>query len=73
MQVKSERYFTPAQVSKGRYGGLISVRWLEDARAKGTGPRFIKLSKKVLYAESDLEDWERANKFGSTAELSRAA
>lgn len=68
MQLNSERYFTPAQVSKSRYGGLISERWLEDARKKGTGPRFLKLAKKVLYAESDLEEWERANKFASTAE-----
>lgn len=46
----------------------ISPRTLERHRVAGTGPRFVKAGRRVLYRRADLEAWAAANTFSSTAE-----
>ena len=51
----------------------ISGRTLERMRADGTGPRFSKAGKRVLYRQSDVEAWLVERSFASTAEAKRTA
>ena len=50
----------------------LSARTLERMRVEGTGPRFMKagpgLRARVLYRQSDLENWLAGYSFGSTSE-----
>jgi predicted DNA-binding transcriptional regulator AlpA len=47
-----------------------SERFLENAALKGTGPRFIRLSRRmVLYREEDLDDWLAQHTISSTSEV----
>ena len=48
----------------------LSARTLERHRIAGTGPRFIKAGRRVLYKASELEAWAEARTFGSTSEVS---
>ncbi len=50
----------------------LSPRTLERHRVAGTGPRFVKAGRRVLYRQSDLEDWTHANTFSSTSEADLA-
>ena len=50
----------------------ISVRSLERMRNAGTGPRFSKAGKKILYRLHDVEAWLEERSFSSTAEARRA-
>ena len=50
----------------------ISPRTLERHRVAGTGPRFVKAGRRVLYSQADLEDWTAANTFSSTSEAETA-
>ena len=50
----------------------ISQRTLERMRNSGTGPRFSKVAKTILYREADVEEWLAERSFGSTAEAKRA-
>ncbi len=51
----------------------LSERTLERHRLTGTGPRFVKAGKRVLYRPADIDMWLAANTFGSTSEAGRAA
>lgn len=46
----------------------ISERTLERMRSDGSGPRFSKAGKRVLYRASDVNSWLAARSFASTAE-----
>ncbi len=46
----------------------LSPRTLERHRVEGTGSRFVKLGRRVLYRRSDLDDWAASRTFGSTSE-----
>ena len=46
----------------------ISVRSLERMRNAGSGPRFSKAGKRVLYRLIDVEEWLAEHSFCSTAE-----
>ena len=46
----------------------LSERTLERMRTDGSGPRFAKAGKKVLYRRSDVEAWLQARSFTSTVE-----
>ena len=46
----------------------LSERTLERKRGDGTGPRFRKFGRRVVYAMTDLEEWADARTFSSTAE-----
>ena len=50
----------------------LSPRTLERHRVAGSGPRFIKAGRRVLYRRSDLEQWALANTFSSTSEADLA-
>lgn len=50
----------------------MSPRTLERHRLAGTGPKFIKAGRRVLYRRADLEAWAEANTFSSTAEADAA-
>ena len=46
----------------------LSPRTLERHRRAGTGARFMRLGRRVLYRLSELEAWTEARTFGSTSE-----
>lgn len=45
---------------------------LENWRTAGTGPKFIKSGRRVMYDPADLEAWKEANRFQSTSEAQAA-
>lgn len=45
---------TPDEVAQWR---RTSVRFLVQERYRGTGPRFVKSGRRVLYRRSDVEEW----------------
>ena len=47
----------------------LSPRTLERQRLDGTGPKFVKLGRRVLYRASDLEAWLQNRTFQSTSEV----
>ena len=47
----------------------LSPRTLERKRLDGTGPRFVKAGRRVLYRSADIEAWAEAHTFGSTSEF----
>jgi predicted DNA-binding transcriptional regulator AlpA len=46
----------------------LPERTQERRRYEGTGPKFVKAGRRVLYKRSDIEDWFAANTFSSTSE-----
>ncbi len=46
----------------------LSPRTLQRHRLDGTGSRFVRAGRRVLYRVSDLEAWLSANTFLSTSE-----
>ena len=55
----------------GGYLGF-TAGWLAKLRMNGTGPKFIKLGRKVRYARSDLDAWIAAGRSVSTSQQKRA-
>ena len=47
----------------------LSPRTLEKQRMLGSGPRYHKFGRRVLYAFEDLEAWSNARAFHMTADL----
>jgi predicted DNA-binding transcriptional regulator AlpA len=50
----------------------VSASLLEKLRLRGTGPRYAKLGKAVIYERGDLDDWADAAKRRSTSEPAAA-
>jgi Helix-turn-helix domain len=48
----------------------VSPRTLQRWRVEGRGPKFLKLGKRVAYAEGDLIAFVNANRHQSTSEPS---
>ena len=46
----------------------VAAKTLENWRSAGTGPKFIKAGRKVLYDPDDIEAWKDANRYSSTSE-----
>jgi predicted DNA-binding transcriptional regulator AlpA len=46
----------------------LSERTLERLRVQGVGPRYVKLKKRVLYQQSELDRWIAARVVRSTSE-----
>lgn len=46
----------------------LSPRTLERKRLDGTGPRFVKAGRRVLYRRTDIEAWTEAHTYASTSE-----
>jgi len=46
----------------------LSVSTLAKLRLSGSGPRFSKLGRRVVYRPEDLKAWVDENQYGSTSE-----
>ena len=55
---------TPKQLARELYQ---SERTLERWRQNGTGPRYIKCGRKILYSRSAIDEWQKSREFESTA------
>lgn len=49
-----------------------STAWAERSRWDGSGPKFVKIGRKVAYRGSDLNDWIEGHVCSSTANRARA-
>lgn len=52
-----EKFHQPQWLAE-RYGTSVDV--LANWRSQGKGPAYVKLGRKVMYRESDVLAWERA-------------
>lgn len=50
----------------------VSVRTLQRQRVRGDGPRYVKIGKRVLYREEDLQAYIESSTRQSTSEQSVA-
>ena len=55
----------------GGYLGF-TAGWLAKLRMHGSGPKFIKLGRKIRYARSDLDAWIAASRLVSTSQHNAA-
>ena len=46
----------------------LSHRTLEGMRCRGGGPAFLKLGRRVLYRQADLDQWALSNRRHSTSD-----
>lgn len=46
----------------------VSERTLERWRVEGSGPAYLKAGRRVLYLQSDIEEWLEASRRNSTSE-----
>jgi predicted DNA-binding transcriptional regulator AlpA len=51
----------------------LAPRTLQRKRLDGTGPRFVKLGRRVLYRRADVLAWIAANTHASTSAVTVAA
>src|ERR1700720_130221 len=51
----------------------LSQRTLERHRLTGTGPKFVRLGRRVLYRREDVEEWVAGNICRSTSEADSIA
>ena len=50
----------------------VSQRTLERHRIAGSGPRFVKAGRRVLYPHFELDAWTASRTYGSTSEAQAA-
>ena len=53
-------YLSPLDLSN-RWGGQITIGTLKQWRSKGKGPKFRKVSSKIVYHIDDVKLWESQN------------
>ncbi|HBZ70139.1 MAG TPA: DNA-binding protein [Deltaproteobacteria bacterium] len=46
----------------------LSVKTLDKLRTVGGGPKFLKLPRRILYDEDDLDEWAAEHRHSSTSE-----
>jgi len=46
----------------------LGISTLEKARVTGTGPKYCKLGRRVVYRLADLDEWMRSRIVSSTSE-----
>ena len=68
-EIKSAQLYTQDELAP--IFGLSSF-WFERARWSGTGPKFVKLGRKVVYRGSDLLEWMDSQTRTSTSDRGRA-
>jgi predicted DNA-binding transcriptional regulator AlpA len=63
-------FVAPLYLTQGEVAAhlRLSERTLERLRACGTGPRFVKLGRRVVYRQEDVETWAAAHTVTSTSE-----
>lgn len=66
---ETPEYMTTPQAAT--YLGL-STQFLEIARCRGAGPKYIKLAQAVRYSKADLDEFMLARRKNHTAEASHA-
>ena len=59
-------FFTPEQLAQ-RWN--ITTRTLSQWRWNGRGPHYAKMSRRILYRISDIEDYERSKRRRSTSDM----
>jgi len=64
-----DEYLTTPQYAKLTHQ---SIRTCERQRMDGTGPKFIRLGRKILYLRKDVDTWLESRKFENTAEAKAA-
>lgn len=64
-QYSDEVYLTESDLAERLH---ISPRTIQRQRLEGTGPKFVKAGRRVLYRLSDIEAWLKSRTFGSTSE-----
>lgn len=47
----------------------VSTKTLERMRTSGSGPKFKKIGRRVVYSTNDIEDWLKIQTFQSTAQF----
>jgi hypothetical protein len=62
----NDALFTPEEVAS-RYRQSLAT--LATWRCKGGGPRYIKLGRRILYRETDLQAWVEQNSRAHTSEV----
>ncbi|MFZ4808095.1 MAG: helix-turn-helix transcriptional regulator [Hyphomicrobiaceae bacterium] len=66
----SDELLPPEAVAAIASNSTITLaRWRRD----GTGPRFMKIGRRIFYRRSDVEAWLAAQVVGSNAELQMRA
>ncbi len=50
----------------------LSPRTLERKRLDGTGPRFTKAGRRVIYSRKAIEEWLAKHTFRSTSQIAAA-
>lgn len=51
----------------------LSRTYLEQLRINGTGPRYTKIGRAVIYSVHDLDEWMASRRVRSTSEGTRLA
>lgn len=69
MTNEKQTLLTAKQVGQA-YG--IATSTLAKMRLSGGGPVFVKLGRRVLYRQDDLNNWVSENRFRSTSEYDAA-
>jgi predicted DNA-binding transcriptional regulator AlpA len=46
----------------------VSSSWLDKLRCVGGGPKYLKLGRRVLYRDADLDEWRSQYLVSSTAD-----
>ncbi len=64
--------YLPPEVA-GRLLGGIAVQTLARWRCEGTGPKYAKIGRRVVYAADDLATWVRSRTVSSTSESAAKA
>jgi predicted DNA-binding transcriptional regulator AlpA len=55
---EAPKFLTPSQLAK-RWENIVSRGTIDQWRAKRRGPKFIRLGSRIVYAISDVEDYEK--------------
>lgn len=65
------RYLPPD--AAGRVLGGVAIQTLARWRCEGTGPKYSKAGRRVMYSVDDLIAWMNARRVSSTSEAAKAA
>lgn len=63
-----KEYLTPGEA--GRFVG-VAMQTLARWRCDGSGPQFIRVGRKIMYAVADLTAWMNARRVSSTSEVAK--
>jgi len=70
--VPKKHWMGPAATSCYMFGEPGHTKTLEAWRHQGTGPRYAKAGRRVLYREDWIDEWLEKRAIRSTAEARRA-